>query len=379
MRQLARVQRADAFLRQSDGQLLRDPLRRARSHPSPKGRGKAIAEVEQRGARRAGCDDARERGEEALADESLARAGHDRLESGLLEDLEEGRSTPPGQLRRRGNELDRNGAGEREKGGAIRLGAWPTQCAGQGTGYLPRREGDRSPRLHLDPGKSALCQQPRQLAQRRRPPLDSDGEARRPLVCGASDPVRFRCLADEEERHRPLGLLRSEAAPEARQLLAKSVLEAVVAGERQPREPQTLSREAPFGAWERVDRGRSGSRVAPGRTLRPAARAQGGEQRPQRTRDSLRGSEPIDEADARRAPRIQPLAEKDFHRGVQSEQPRQALRGAEEGNERVVAQLRHVEVRVVAVARNTVIAGQGDLEAAAVAVALDGGDRRYRV
>src|SRR5437870_1639134 len=75
---------------------------------------------------------------------------------------------------------------------------------------------------------------------------------------------------------------------------------------------------------------------------------------------------------------LQKLAEEHFHGGAQSEQPRQALRGAEEGDEGIVAQLRHVEVRIVAVARDPVIAGQRQLEAAAVAVALDGGDRRHR-
>src|SRR2546425_2597343 len=155
----------------------------------------------------------------------------------------------------------------------------PTQRAGQGARDLRRREGDRSPLLHLDPGKPALFEQPRQLAQPGSPPLDGDGEAGWPLVCGASDRVRFRRLPDEEEGHRALGLLRSQAAPEARQLLAKAGLETVAARERQPREPQALPRQAPFGAGERVDRRRAGDCAGLRRTLRPAARAQFGEQR----------------------------------------------------------------------------------------------------
>src|SRR5205085_1736516 len=79
MRQLAVVERPDAFLRQGDGDVRGDRLRDARPHPPSKSRGKAIAEVEQRGARGAEVDGARERSEKALADEPLPRAGHDRL------------------------------------------------------------------------------------------------------------------------------------------------------------------------------------------------------------------------------------------------------------------------------------------------------------
>ena len=235
------VERPDRFpgerLHGASGEILLPAPGLPRAQTASHCLGEAEAELQQLAADlRRGClaESGRESIEEPFADEPPARARHHGREASLFEKLEERRAGAPRHLPVRWNELEGRHvlAGQGKKRAAIGIWLQRADRASEHAADLLRRESDvrAGGGTQLDARQRP---QPEEARESRQGTIDMHLESFGPPVQRAADGVRFRCLADEEERHRALGIARPHGAPEARQLVAQSVFEPVAAPQRQ--------------------------------------------------------------------------------------------------------------------------------------------------